>query len=62
MNFQEYRDTVLKTGIDDYAALLNIGRKWEKIGQQTSKYKNRDSWKRKYTVNHFCDKSIAYPV
>lgn len=38
MNFQEYRDTVLKTGIDDYAALLNIGRKWEKI--QASKPQN----------------------
>ncbi len=38
MNFEEYRDAVSQIKIDDYAALLNISRKWGKI--KTDKSKN----------------------
>ncbi len=37
MNFEEYKRNVSEIEIDDYAALLNIGRKWKKIEAPTVK-------------------------
>lgn len=38
MNFEEYMDMVRKTDLGDYTALLNAGRKWNRI--QTDRTKN----------------------